>query len=190
MVLTPAQRAEMAKAAVDAAEKIAAEALPTTRELEQLSLDELDALLRTRGVELDWERLETKIRATLGQDVVLLNRGVELDAARLAALEQKAKRAVVQTARAVANQTMGDLRQAAFDGADPRPRNQRSLMWVSVGEGACPSCKDRHGHVFRADYWEGDAPRDGTTICEDNCRCVLVPVPDPPEGDEGLNALD
>lgn len=180
----------MAEAALEAAEQIAEETLPTARELEKLTTEELDKFLRARGVVLDWERLETKIRAALGQDVVLLNRGATLDPARVDALEKKARTAVVRAARAVANQTLGDMRQTAFDDADPRPREKRSLMWVSVGKGACPSCRDRHGHVFRADYWEGDAPRDGTTLCEDDCRCILVPVADPPEGDEGLNALD
>ncbi len=106
--------------------------------------------------------------------------------ARVDRLKENAEKAVVNIARNTANKIMGDARQEAMEQADPRPANERWLMWVSVGSGVCPDCRSLHGTVFRADFWVGHSPRDGQTLCTTKCRCSLVPVPSPGEDNEGL----
>lgn len=182
--LSAAERRAIAAAAEAVAEEFASEPLLTSAELAQLDIGEMDAYLRARGVTIDWERLEQEVRASVGQDALLITRGQELSPGRLEDLEKRAQRAVAQTARSVANQTIGDMRQAAIDEADERPDDERYQIWVSVG-GGCDDCRDNHGTIFRLDAWEGMAPRDGTTRCRGNCRCSLVPCASPGADNEG-----
>jgi len=185
MALTKKERQEIADQAIELAEEMASEPLPSTAELQSMTLDELDAMFKARGVTIDWERLEADVRSAVGSDYVLIERGTELDDAKLEDLERRSHKAVVQASRSIANQTIGDMRQEAMLLADDRPDDEKYLCWVSVGNG-CPSCQDRHGTVFALDAWEGNMPRDGGTLCKGNCRCSLVPVGNPGRGNEGL----
>jgi hypothetical protein len=182
--LTAAERRAIADAAERVAEQYASEPLLTTAQLEQLTLDELDTYLRSRGVTIDWERITEEVRAAVGSDALSISRGQALSPGRMEDLEARSKRAVASAARSVANQTIGDMRQAAIDQADDRPDDEKYLIWVSVG-GGCDDCRDLHGTIFRLDAWEGMAPRDGTTRCRGNCRCSLVPCASPGAGNEG-----
>ena len=51
--------------------------------------------------------------------------------------------------------------------------------WVAVTKGTeiktCPDCLERHNKVKTWNEWEEEGlPRSGATVCEFNCRCVLV----------------
>ena len=183
--LTKQQREEIAADVQRILAEFSDEPLPPASELQDMTLDELDALLQSRGVKLDWERLEAEVRAAIGSDAVLIDRGRELSDAKIIDLEKRSMRAVVSAARSVANQSINDMRQQAMLEADDRPDDQKFLCWVSVGNG-CDDCKDLHGTIMAWDAWEGMAPRDGNTVCRGNCRCSLVPVGDPGAGKEGL----
>ena len=185
--LSAKERQAIARASEALAEEFASEPLLSSEELAQLSMAELDAYLRARGVTVDWERIEQEVRGAVGSDALSITRGQALSPGRLEDLEARGKRAVVSAARSVANQTIGDMRQSAIDAADSRPETERYQIWVSVG-GGCDDCRDLHGTIFRVDAWEGMAPRDGTTRCRGNCRCSLVPCANPGEGNEGLRA--
>jgi hypothetical protein len=189
VALTKSERTAIAEQAAEIAAEFADEPLPSSRELAAMSIDELDALFKARGVTIDWERIEADVRSAIGSDALLINRGVELDDAKILDLEKRSARAVAGAARSIANQTIGDMRQEAMLLADDRPDDQKYLVWVSVGNG-CPSCQDRHGTVLALDAWEGNMPRDGGTLCKGNCRCSLVPVGDPGSGNEGLRVSD
>lgn len=180
--LSRSERDDVASAAEDIAEQWE-DARPLTRDdLLRMSRSELDAYMQDLGVTLDWERMEAEVRSALGADAVLIDRGNELSEAQVDALEKRLRKATVSVARSTANQTLGDLRQAAFLEGDERPDEEKFLVWVSVGDG-CPDCQDLHGTVFAADAWEGMAPRDGNTICRGNCRCMLVPTGEPSGGE-------
>jgi len=51
------------------------------------------------------------------------------------------------------------------------------FQWVSVGDGkVCPDCEPRHGEVEDLKYWELiGLPQSGFSVCQQNCRCQLVP---------------
>ena len=51
------------------------------------------------------------------------------------------------------------------------------FQWVSVGDGkVCPDCEPRHGEVEELKYWELiGLPQSGFSVCQQNCRCQLVP---------------
>jgi hypothetical protein len=175
--LSKQEREAIAGAAIATAEAYSDDPLLTVDELSELTLEELDAYLRSKGSDIDLERMEVDIRASLGSTALHLERGRTLDDAQLADLEARIERAVIKGARTATNKTLGDLRQAAMEEGDDRPDSERQSMWVAVlDERCCSDCEDRHGVVFAADMWEGNAPRDGMTKCEGNCRCLLVPV--------------
>lgn len=185
--LTKAQRQQIVDDAEAVLEEFAQEPIPPAEELEQMSSAELDAYLEARGVRIDWERVEADVRASLGSNVVQLNRrgGASLDEAQLIELEKRAQRALTSAVRTAANQTLGDLRQQAIIEADGRDPEDQWGMWIAAGENSCPSCIDRHHTVRRMDLWEGDMPRDGTTVCGGNCHCVVVPCANPGRDNEG-----
>lgn len=189
MALTKSQSKAIMEEAQAILREFSDEPLPPTRELEDMTFEELSALLESRGVNIDWERLDADVRGAIGSDAVLIDRGVELDDAKIIDLEKRSMRAVVSTARSIANQTIGDMRQQAMLEADDRPDDEKYMVWVSVGNG-CDSCADRHGTILAYDLWEGNAPRDGGTLCKGNCRCSLVPVGSPGKKNEGLRAGD
>lgn len=182
--LTESERKRLAEDAITYANQVLAGLdLPDDETLESLTLEEMLSLLEGYGVTLDTERMYEEARAAVGRDAVQLARGGMSDARR-SELEKRVLREVENQAVSVANQTMGDLRQRALDESDDRAEDERWLMWVTVnGDKACPDCQDRHGVIFLADAWEGDAPRDGNTVCGGNCKCSLVPCGAP--GSEG-----
>ena len=185
--LSKQDRKQIVEDAEAVLEEFSQEPLPPAAELAVMSSGELDALLEARGVNVDWERVEAEVRASLGPSIVQLNRrgGVGLDDAQLIEIEKRAQRALVSAARTVANQTLGDLRQQALIAADGRDPEDQWGMWIAAGGNSCPSCLDRHHTVRRMDLWEGDMPRDGNTVCGGACCCVVVPCANPGRSLEG-----
>lgn len=188
--LTAKQRADMARAANQAADEQEEVLTLTLTELSRLDRDELDAYLREHGVAVDWAAMEDQARQDLGTDLRRLDRG-KLDAPARERLEQKVEEATVRAAQTVARQTIRQSVAAAMEAADLRSPADRYLIWISVGSGSCPSCSGdggRHGVIDSADSWEGDGPGDGGTFCGDKCRCRLMPVAAPGREREGLTA--
>ncbi len=52
------------------------------------------------------------------------------------------------------------------------------FQWVTVSDGkVCPDCEPRHGQVEDMKYWElVGLPQSGFSVCQQNCRCQLVPA--------------
>jgi hypothetical protein len=175
MSFTKAERTEQATEAALIAEEFADEPLLPASELRKMDLDEIDAYFKARGVDIDWESHELDIRNALGSYVLQLDRGEELTDEQERQLDERCRRAVIQSARDIANKTMGDIRFTAMDEADDRPEDEKNYMWGSVGSGCCEDCRELHGTVFQRDYWQGIEPRDGKTACLKKCRCSLLP---------------
>lgn len=188
MTLTAQERTDIAQAALAVAQDWEElRALPLD-DLMALSPEDAEAYLRTTGVSLDWERLELEVRNALGTDLLLLDRGRELSPAQLDALEQRVRRVVLSTARTTVNQTLGDLRQEAFVAADDRGPEEQWYVRVAVGAGSCNDCLSLHGIVGRLDFWQGNMPRDGNTVCKGACRCMVMPCGAPASGEDGVRA--
>ncbi len=48
--------------------------------------------------------------------------------------------------------------------------------WSAVLVNTCPDCIERHNQVKTWNEWEAEGlPRTGATVCEFNCKCVLIP---------------
>ncbi|RLC34040.1 hypothetical protein DRH14_03810 [Candidatus Shapirobacteria bacterium] len=48
--------------------------------------------------------------------------------------------------------------------------------WSAVLVNTCSDCLERHGTVAEWDEWEViGLPRSGSTVCRENCKCVLLP---------------
>lgn len=53
-----------------------------------------------------------------------------------------------------------------------------NLEWVTVGDkSVCEDCQKRDGQQHTVEEWdELGLPREGATLCGDNCRCSLFPT--------------
>lgn len=52
----------------------------------------------------------------------------------------------------------------------------RTYRWSAVLIRTCQDCLDRHGQVKSWEEWEQiGLPRTGSTVCRENCHCVLIP---------------
>jgi len=48
---------------------------------------------------------------------------------------------------------------------------------IEINENPCPDCVERHNQVKTWTEWEEiGLPRTNATVCEQNCKCVLVPA--------------
>ena len=54
----------------------------------------------------------------------------------------------------------------------------QKYVWVAVGDkSVCIDCQDRHGEEGTMEYHRNiGEPRSGFSICQSNCRCLLIPV--------------
>ena len=52
----------------------------------------------------------------------------------------------------------------------------KTYRWSAVLVRTCPDCLERHGQVKEWEEWEAvGLPRTGSTVCRENCHCVLIP---------------
>ena len=55
-------------------------------------------------------------------------------------------------------------------------RGIEKFKWVTAGGRICPDCEVRHNQVQTLDVWESvGLPKSGFSVCNEHCRCVLVP---------------
>lgn len=174
--LSASERAGISQRALDAAKELAGASSESLDNLLEMDTDQLLSILQEHGVTLDEEVLDQKIRAAIGDDVLAIDRGRQYDEVMAQRLQERVERAVENAARSVARQTMRSARQEALLEGDDREDSEKYLMWVAALTRSCRSCETLHGRVFAADYWDGNGPGEGGTICGDNCRCFLVPV--------------
>ena len=53
--------------------------------------------------------------------------------------------------------------------------------WVTTSGDPCKDCEPRHGEIKAWAEWEDEGlPRSGFSVCDMNCKCVLVPAEDVP----------
>jgi hypothetical protein len=173
-------------------ERFAREALAMSLELQErigveaddiasMSLDEILSLLSANGVDLDLEDLEADARQTVGaSNLLTFDRAADaggLTDAQAEAIAARIDKALVRTTERTVRDTMRGVRDEAMFGADERPWDEQFYIWISVGEGSCPDCFDRHGTVFAKDMWADiGEPGDGRTFCGKHCRCRLFPT--------------
>lgn len=49
--------------------------------------------------------------------------------------------------------------------------------WVTMSKQPCPDCIIRHGQIETMETWEQlGLPKSGFSVCQDNCKCKLLPV--------------
>lgn len=57
--------------------------------------------------------------------------------------------------------------------------NQEPHVWIATMVNTCTSCEDRHGQVATLQEWtQLGLPGNPGLVCNGNCNCELVPVPD------------
>ena len=79
------------------------------------------------------------------------------------------RRAIKSTARGSINRVR-DIGYFSGEGVD------RNYRWSAVLVKTCPDCLERHGQVKTWEDWEKiGLPRTGSTVCRENCHCILVP---------------
>jgi len=54
--------------------------------------------------------------------------------------------------------------------------NVELFRWVTVSGNPCPQCLSRQGELLTLRGWqEAGFPKSGFSVCDDNCKCILVP---------------
>lgn len=54
--------------------------------------------------------------------------------------------------------------------------NIELFRWVTVSGDPCPQCLDRQGDLQTLEFWQAAGmPKSGFSICQNNCKCVLIP---------------
>ena len=75
----------------------------------------------------------------------------------------------------VANAVRGATNEAILDRY--RDTGIELFRWVTVSGNPCPQCADRQGEVETLRFWEDAGfPKSGFSVCQDNCKCVILPV--------------
>jgi|GEM_PF-1226829 len=72
-----------------------------------------------------------------------------------------------------------NVNEAANQAANAEYKNAgvKEYRWVTVSEHPCPDCAERHGQVETMEDWELiGLPKSGFSVCQENCKCRLVPV--------------
>lgn len=65
--------------------------------------------------------------------------------------------------------------QAAY--AEFQSAGVKKYRWITVSEHPCPDCAERHGQIESWEDWElMGLPKSGFSVCQENCKCRLVPV--------------
>lgn len=175
--LSKEQRAQIARDALAMAREIADSLDVDPADLEKMSLEELLAMLADAGVEVDVRALEDAARATLANEVRALDRGIPLDPNAQEQIGAKVASATATVAKQATRDTVRGIRDTAKHDADERPWDEQMYIWISMGEGTCPTCYSRHGDVFAWDQWQDiGMPGGDGTLCGKHCRCELQPV--------------
>lgn len=187
--LTAAELRKMSKEAQAILAAVASGRVPALEDLLALKIEDIMQFFLERGISPDVDLVVDRIELALGRDVLALNRGVALDAARQTILRDQTDKAIARASKTIARDVIRQTTQQSLSKADDRPPDEKWRVWIGVGreDGSwCPSCESRHGTIFQSDYWEGREPGDGTTLCEEHCRCRLWPCSAPPREEEGL----
>ena len=75
----------------------------------------------------------------------------------------------------VANAARGATNEAIIDRY--RETGIELFRWVTVSGNPCPQCDDRQGEVETLKFWQDAGfPKSGFSVCQDNCKCVILPV--------------
>lgn len=84
--------------------------------------------------------------------------------------------------RAIKSTVRGSVNRVRDIGYTSEFEVDRKYRWTAVLVKTCSvpgtleGCIQRHGLVKTWDEWEGiGLPRTGTTVCRENCHCVLIP---------------
>ncbi len=76
------------------------------------------------------------------------------------------------------NVTITGINDAANQGMYSEYKNTglSRWRWITVSAKPCPDCEERHGQVETWEDWELlGMPKSGFSICQNNCKCKLVP---------------
>ena len=73
-----------------------------------------------------------------------------------------------------ANAVRGATNEAIIDRY--RETGIELFRWVTVSGNPCPQCDDRQGQVETLQFWEDAGfPKSGFSVCQDNCKCIILP---------------
>lgn len=79
--------------------------------------------------------------------------------------------------RATANGAINRGRDSALFSDDTKTIAEEQYRWVAVLVNTCPDCLERHGVSLTYAEWEEEGlPRTGATVCQENCKCMLLPA--------------
>lgn len=142
--------------------------LPTLAEIVGLSDAELRLLLLRQGVRAD---LEDRVMVAAERAASRLIRANAPSPALVDSVMLASERAIRRELQKAAKELVRQY-ETREGGVTPSTLER----WVSVQDDrVCEDCEARHGAVQTHQDWEADGlPGSENTICDGNCRCVLV----------------
>lgn len=145
--------------------------LPLPKNLIDKTPEELVRTLARFGIKPDIEQIAQNAERAYSRLAKAVNQGVEPDEAMWKSLEEQHEREMTQALRQLTKQAIRDYRVEQLSDAD-------KLMWLTVGgSNVCPSCEKRHGKIKTLKQWIAlGMPGSGALICQDECRCHLIPA--------------
>lgn len=146
--------------------------LPLPQNLINKTPAELVRTLSRFGIKPDIEQISNNAERAYGRLAKAINEGVEPDEAMWQSLAEQHEREMAQSLRQMTKQAIRDYRVSQLAGTSDK------FMWLTVGgSNVCPSCEKRHGKVKTLKQWAAvGMPGSGALICQDECRCHLIPA--------------
>lgn len=130
------------------------------------------------GIEAAVESFLAELKKSINQ---MANSGMSLDQIK-ATLQNQLERGIGAPGELKKNLrtiVTAEVNEAANQGmyAEYQKAGVKKYRWVTVSEKPCPDCLERHGQVETWEDWELiGLPKSGFSVCQENCKCRLVPV--------------
>jgi len=128
-------------------------------------------------IEAAAERFLIELRKTVA---TMSNAGMSLDEikATLARQATQSTGAMGELKKNLRTIATSSANRAANEGmyAEYRDVGILKYRWITVSAKPCPDCAERHGQVETLEDWELiGLPGSGFSVCQENCKCRLVP---------------
>lgn len=146
--------------------------LPLPKNLLEKPPADLVRTLARFGIRPDIEAISENADRAYTRLSKAVNEGVAPDEAMWQSLAEQHEREMTQALRQLTKQAIRDYRVEQLAGVSS------NFMWLTVGgDKVCPSCEKRHGKIKTMKQWQAiGLPGSGALICQDECRCHLIPA--------------
>jgi len=130
------------------------------------------------GIEASIQQFLIELRKTV---MTMTNAGMSVDEIKavLARQAEGGTGAIGGFKKNIRDTVTAGINEAANEAiySDYKNAGVKKYRWVTVSKNPCPDCIERHGQVETWEDWELiGLPKSGFSVCQENCKCQLLPV--------------